>query len=160
MKVAAFSVNEEQLGANSRLTGIRMAALTLRLMENWRRNVGDYDSAMILLAVVAITSGRLLRSDLPHDLRNMANPLPEEALARCSFRSISAATGLNRETTRRKVLDLIERGYLERAANRSVRFRFGYLQTPQSAELLRVQLDAFARVANDLARDGIFKIPS
>jgi hypothetical protein len=154
--VVALIVDEAGSTANSRLTGIRLATLTLRWMENWRRNVGDYDSAIVLLAVVAITSGRLLRTDVEPELRNIAQPFPEEELAKCSFSSIAAATGLNRETTRRKVLHLIERGYLVRLSDGSIRFSPGYIQQPRTADLVRVQLDSFARAANDLARDGVF----
>ncbi len=150
-------IDDDQAQANSRLAGLRLATLTLRWMEYWRRNVGDYDSAMILLAVVAITAGRLLRSDLPVELRDMGKPLPEGYLARCNISSIAAATGLNRETTRRKVKELIELGYLVRLKDQSIRFRPGYLQRPQVKELVRKQLDSFTRVANELARDGVYR---
>lgn len=155
--MAALSIDDDQATANSRLAALRLATLTLRWMENWQRNAGGYDSAMILLAVVAITAGRLLRSELPPELRNMANPVPEGVLAKCSFSSIAAATGLNRETTRRKVKELVERGYLIRLKDGSIRFRPGYLQRPEMAALVRRQLDSFTRAANELARDGVFK---
>jgi hypothetical protein len=150
-------LDDEEATAKSRLSAIRLSALTLRWMENWRRNVGDYDSAMILLAVVAITAGRLLRTELDPELRDMANALPEEALAKCNFSSIAAATGINRETTRRKVLALVERGYLVRLSDGSIRFRPGYLQRPETAELVRVQLEALTGAANDLVREGVLK---
>jgi hypothetical protein len=150
-------IDDEEATAKNRLTAIRLSALTLRWMENWRRNVGDYDSAMILLAVVAITAGRLLRAELDPGLGDMANALPEEALAKCNFSSIAAATGINRETTRRKVTALIERGYLVRLADGSIRFRPGYLQRPEAADLVRVQLEAFTRAANDLVGEGVSK---
>ena len=87
----------------------------------------------------------------------MRNPVPKEYLARCNISSIAAATGLNRETTRRKVQDLVGRGFLMRLDDGSFHFTPGYLQRPHVAELVRKQLDSFTRVANDLARDGIFK---
>jgi len=155
--MTVLSVDNEQATANSRLAALRLTTLTLRWMENWRRSVSDYDSAMILLAVVAITAGRLLRSDLEPELRNMANQLPEGRLARCNFSSIAAATGLNRETTRRKVRELVDAGFLVRLQDGSIRFPLGYLQRPETAELVRRQLDTLTRSVNELARDGVLK---
>jgi hypothetical protein len=157
--MANIVVDEERAAANSRLTAIRLATLTLRWMENWRRNVEDYDSAMILLAVVAITASRLLRSELEPELRDMAVPFPEEALARCNISSIAAATGINRETTRRRVRSLIERGFLVRLRDGSIRFRPGYLQQPRTIDLVRRQLETFVRAADELSREGTLKPP-
>lgn len=153
----AIFVDDGQAAANSRVTAIRLAALTLRLMENWRRRVDDLESLMVLLAVVAITSERLTRSGLPSELRNLERPLPTEQLARCSISSIAAATGLNRETARRKVNDLIGVGILERR-NREICFATGHHQDPFIGELIRAQLDTVTRVVNDLHRDGVLKV--
>lgn len=153
----AIVVDDELAAANSRLTAIRLATLTLRLMENWRRRVQDHESLMVLLAVVAITSERLVRSDLPSDLRNLELPIPTDRLARCSVSSIAAATGLNRETARRKVNELIAANILVRTT-REIRFAAGHLQDPFIGGLIRNQLDAVARLVNDLQRDGVLKV--
>lgn len=141
--------------ANSRLTAIRLALLTSRAMENWREGVGDNDSAMILLAVVAITGERLTRTELPQDLCSVANALPPGYAAGCNISSIASATGLNRETTRRKVSALIERGYLCRSPEGEIGFPADRQQDPATLEFVRRQLEAVARFANDALRDGV-----
>ena len=141
----------------SRLTAIRLALLTSRAMENWREGVGDNDSAMILLAVVAITGERLTRAELPEDLRNVAVPLPPGYAAGCNISSIAAATGLNRETTRRKVSALIERAFLCRSEEGEICFPAARQQDPATLEFLRRQLEAVVRFANDSLRDGVLK---
>jgi|GEM_PF-1462926 len=128
--------------------------LTLRWMEKWRRNVSDYDSAMILVAVVAIAAERLTRADLPDELRDLSRPLPRDELARCNVRSIAAATRLNRETARRKVGALIEAGLLSKGDDGAIGFPPGHLQQDYIRELVRAQLDAVVRLTNDLCRDG------
>lgn len=153
----AIVVDAELAAANSRLTAIRLATLTLRLMENWRRRIDDHESLMVLLAVVAITSERLTRSDLPSELRSLELPIPTDRLARCSISSIAAATGLNRETARRKVNELIAVGILVRTA-REIRFATGHLQDPFIGGLIRNQLDTVTRFVNDLQRDGVLKL--
>jgi hypothetical protein len=152
-----LTIDPQASAAMSRLTAIRLALLTSRAMENWREGVGDNDSAMILLAVVAITGERLTRTDLPEPLCSVATPLPLGYAAGCNISSIAAATGLNRETTRRKVGALIERGYLARSPEGEICFPAARQQDPATLEFLRKQLEAVARFANDSIRDGVLK---
>lgn len=150
----SLTVDEARSEANSRLTAIRLTMLTLRCMENWRRNVTDADSAMILVAVVAITAERLTRNELQGDLRNMAQPLPSDQLAPCNISSIAAATGLNRETARRRVNRLIERGFLTRSEDGAIGFVPGHLQKDYIHDMVRSQLDSVVRTVNALVREG------
>ena len=69
---------QPQAGGESRLAGIQMAMLTLRCMEHYRDVAGDHDSALILLAVVAISAERLTRGGLTDDLGRLDTPLPPE----------------------------------------------------------------------------------
>lgn len=147
-------VHKTSAHARGRLTAIRLTMLTLRMMENWRRNVRDHDSIMILLAVVAITGERLTRSSLEPRFKRLAEPMPAEQLSRCNTSSLAAATGLNRETARRKVNALIERGFLVKAADGSINYKSGHLQQDHVQEMVCEQLDAVVRLTNDLCRDG------
>jgi DNA-binding transcriptional ArsR family regulator len=150
-----LTLDSEALAANSRLTAIRLALLTSRAMENWRRDVGDNDSAMILLAVVAIAGERLTRTELPERLRSVATALPPGFAGECNVSSIAAATGLNRETTRRKVNALVEAGYLERSKDGEIAYPAGRAQDPATLDFVRRQLEAVARFANEAIREGV-----
>jgi len=152
-----LTIDQQASAAMSRLTAIRLALLTSRAMENWRAGVGGNDSAMILLAVVAITGERLTRTELPESLRSVATPLPLGYAAGCNISSIAAATGLNRETSRRKVAALIERGFLARTEDGEICFPAERQQDPATLDFLRKQLEAVARFANDAIRDGVLK---
>ena len=152
-----LTIDTEASAAMSRLTAIRLALLTSRAMENWRAGVGDNESAMILLAVIAISGERLTRTELPEPLCSVATPLPPGYAAGCNISSIAAATGLNRETTRRKVSALIDRGYLARSQGGEICFPATRQQDPSTLEFLRKQLEAVARFANDAIRDGVLK---
>lgn len=92
------------------MIGIRLAMLTLRMRDNWIKLFGDHQTALIALAVVVIMSERLMRSELDPELETLTVPMPTANLAKCNLNSIAAATGLNRETTRRKVDQLVRRG--------------------------------------------------
>lgn len=131
-----------------------MAILTLRCMEHYREVAGDHNSALVLLAVVAISSERLTRGTLPEDLRSLDAPLPLEQLGVCNISSIAVATGFNRETTRRYVNRLIERQVLQRGTDGTIQFTAGYLQSGKIAELLQMQLDTLGRSVTEFLRMG------
>jgi DNA-binding transcriptional ArsR family regulator len=141
------------VSSRSRLVGIRLAVLTLRMRENWRRLFGDDDAHLIALAIVAIVSERLLRTDIDPELQSLERPMPLHELSSCNINSIAAATGLNRETVRRKVGQLVERGLLTKERG-SVRLAPGFTQQELACEVVKSQLDEIRRAMNDLIRAG------
>jgi len=143
----------ENVTAKSRLVGIRLAVLTLRMRETWRHLFGDDDAALIALATVATNSDRMLRAALDPDLESLENALSIDDLSRCNVNSIVAATGLNRETARRKVVRLIEEGLLVREQGR-LRLAPGFTQQRVTLETVRTQLDQLRRAVEDLIRLG------
>lgn len=149
---------QPQAGGESRLAGIQMAMLTLRCMEHYRNVAGDHDSALILLAVVAISSERLTRGGLEEGLRSLDAPLPPEQMGTCNVSSIAVATGFNRETARRHVNRLIERDVLQKGLDGTIQFTAGYMQSGQIAELLQLQLDTLGRSVTEFVRMGAMVI--
>ena len=139
----------------SRLAAHRLITMRLRLLELWREVTGGHEESLVLMAVIAITGDRLTRTDVTPELRNLDNPVPRELLGRCNISSIAIATGLNRETARRVINRLIERGILERSANRSINFTAGRMQGPNAYRISGIQLEEFTRTANALLRDGV-----
>lgn len=127
-------------------------------MEYWSRLAGGYDEAMILVAVGAIKTDKLSRTQMTDYQLDLANPLDQSTYAECSIASIAQATGLHRETARRKVNDLIKRGYLQRAGRSSVIFREGFQQEPFVQDAIDAQLEAFRRTAEKLVRDGVLDL--
>lgn len=149
---------QPQAGGESRLAGIQMAMLTLRCMEHYRNVAGDHDSALILLAVVAISSERLTRGGLEEGLRSLDAPLPPDQMGTCNVSSIAVATGFNRETARRHVNRLIERDVLQKGPDGTIQFTAGYMQSGQIAELLQLQLDTLGRSVTEFLRMGAMVI--
>lgn len=153
----ALTVDEDAARSVGRPTAIALILFTMRWMEHWKHDVDDYDGAMILVAVVAITSGRLLRTDLSAEEKELEQVIGPERLARCNVSSIAAATGLNRETTRRKVNSLVGKGLLVKEASGPIGLAPGIVQRESTLTLVRRQLDGIARIANELIRLGVLK---
>jgi hypothetical protein len=132
----------------------RIANLTLRLMENWRQPFKDGDSVMILLAMAAISGEKLTRARL----ERVSGPGQAHSAGLANavqFNSIAAATGLNRETTRRKVNKLAAAGLIVRADDGSVSFSPGFSQRHEPIAIVRAQLETLRRTANELIRDDV-----
>jgi len=144
--------------ANSRLTAIRLTVLTARLMELWRRGTRDTDTAMILVAVAAITTERMTRQPLTPEQRRLENPVPPEMIGTCNVSSIAAATGLNRETARRRVNALVKDGMLIRSGKGEIYFPDGFLQRPEALQLIRRLLETVVRFVNDQEKDGVLRL--
>ena len=125
--------------------------LTLRMRDNWIRLFGDHETAVIAVAIIVITSERLTRTKLDAHLESLAIPLPHEDLAMCNISSIASATGLNRETTRRRIEELVSSGLVVRQGG-AVRLAPGFTQQNLASEIVRTQLDELRRAANDLLR--------
>ena len=146
-----LTAESETLVRKSRLVGIRLAMLTLRLRENWIRLFGDQETALIVLGIVVISSERLMRTDIDDELENLMVPFPVEQLASCNISSIAAATGFNRETTRRKVEQLAKAGFIIRDGN-VIRLAPGLVQQELVLEVVQSQLAEVRRAVNDLLR--------
>ena len=107
------AIQRSEAAARTRPIGLRIAILTLRLLENWRAHLGlDHDCALIVMATAAITMEKFTRLELEPEHRDVRAVIPPQVLTRCNVSSIAAATGLNRETARRKVRLLVQDGVL------------------------------------------------
>jgi len=152
-----LSTPAQQVGSKSRLAGIRLAVLTLRLRETWQRLFGDDDAALIALAVIVTVSDRLLRAEVDPELQSLDRPMPLDQLSTCNISSIANATGLNRETARRKVQQLVKTGLLVKKGG-GVSLAPGFTQQTLAWEVVQAQLDEVRRAVNDLIRAGAIKI--
>jgi DNA-binding IclR family transcriptional regulator len=134
-----------------------MALHTMRLMEHWRTAFGTLDRAIVILAVTAITAERLTRGELPEGLASLRSIMPQNTLGKCNISSIAAASGLNRETARRKVNELVSDGFLVREKDGSVAFNNGFGGQQWVLDLVSKQLTTVAKTTKDLASDGVLE---
>ena len=154
-------IDDEAVAAKSRLVHIALLNLNLRLMENWRSaqrsSAGgalDYDSLMILMAVIVIAAEKVLRADLDPALQSLSRELPRSSRAKVNLSSIAAATAINRETVRRKVHNLQEAGWLLRDKD-GIRVVQGVVPYETVRGIISAQLDALTRIFHQLEKLGV-----
>lgn len=156
--VSSLTIQQEEAMANSRPIGLRMALMTLRLLENWRTHLGlDQDCALIVLATAAITMEKFTRLEFEPEHRDIRRTMPAELLTKCNVSSIAAATGLNRETARRKVQTLLNGGQLIADDKGSLRLSPEYTREVQTSEMMSSQLLTLVQTANGLLKDNILR---
>jgi hypothetical protein len=85
----------------------------LRILRAAGETYGDdYEGIIIYWSVAIASVGRFLRNDDLTALIESGSPIPEEAHHAISARAIAEATGLPRETVRRKIAGLVADGHL------------------------------------------------
>lgn len=156
-----LAVDDEEVGAKSRLAHVALLNLNLRFMENWRSvqiasagSVLDYESLMILMAIIVIGGERVLRAELEPELQTLEQRMPQNRVGKANFSSIAAATAINRETVRRKVNNLQKAGWVVRDKE-GIRTVPGVISYEDLRSIIGAQLDALARTVNQLTRLGI-----
>ena len=151
-----FQIDDSRADMQLRKIGLQLAISGLRIVEEYRRVYGeDNDRVMIVLAVVASTLERAIRNDETGEIADLRQTLPDELMSPCNVASISIATGLPRETARRKVNALIGEGILKRDRRGVLTFVNGIGKKPVVYQMLRKQAGEIARLATVFSEAGI-----
>ena len=157
-----IAVDEKEAELKSRLALVAILSCNLTLMENWRRLHAkiwgkslDYESTVILAAIVVIGSERLLHGVEPA-FQTLGTAIPADRLRPCNLSSISAATSLNRETVRRRIVQLEDAGVVSRGPKGSVRMIIHDDQRDAIKKAVKTQLNLIRRTAMRLTDFGIF----
>ena len=123
----------------SRLVALRIAMLSLRSLENWRRPVTDYDNIAILLAIAAISGEKLTRTTLEPEFQNLAMPNPGRSAHAVQHQFDCEGDGTQSRN------------------DQAQEFSPEFTQPSEPMALVRAQLDILNRAANEFVRDGVLK---
>lgn len=160
-----LELETESALAKSRIAFLTLTALNLRIMDNWRQTqsavlgrVLDYESTMITLAVVAISSEHLTRGNLEPELQSLTIEWPHERFKKCNVASIAETTNLNRETVRRKVAQLVKSGVFIREDDGGIHLAPGITQNQEVLSIVKSHLRAVEKAVNGLIREKVFRV--
>ena len=121
----------------------------LRIMRAAGDTYGhDYEAILIYWSVLMASVGRYLRNaDQVKLIEGGGAPLPPEEHHPISARAIAEATGLPRETVRRKIAALVADGYLAQDS-RGVRSIPGLLEQRDNAQIISLSSREIKRMAH------------
>ena len=154
--MSRFVIDPQSVRDESRLVVMEIVRTLMRLTEGFQQIFGpDLDRVMIVLAVGVITGERPVRAAAAPDVvRRFGVPIPSEDLVRCTALGIAAATGLPRETARRKMQRMIDDGLLVQDEVVGVRVNPDILQQVEFQELVVRHAGEIARLTNVLVEHG------
>jgi len=121
-------------------------------------SVLDYETTMILMAIIVISAEKLLRTELDPELQTLTRRLPPNKTNKVNLSSVAAATGINRETVRRKVNDLQKAGLVVRD-DYGIRIPEGVVDLEVLKQIIDAQLEAITRTVNQLSKLGVLLRP-
>ncbi len=152
-----FTVDPDAVRNESRLVTLEVGISMLRLIGIYQEVFGpDPNRLMIVIAVGAITTERPVRDpNAPEHFARFGVPIPSADMARCTALAVSAATGLPRETTRRKIRQMIDDGLLIRDEPVGVRINPDIVQRPEFQVIVRRHAGEIARLTNALLDRGV-----
>jgi hypothetical protein len=117
---------------------------------------GDIDLAIIAgAAAIAGTDALMRDATQRRDFADMKTIVGERQRG-CNALSLAEATGLPRETVRRKMKQLVEMGILVRRGARDYILRPGVLQSPPYRQLFEELSAETLRLLNACLEDGIY----
>lgn len=138
--------------------GFRMQSLAaiesfLRMLQAVIEIYGDLEAFTVYLAVLAANAGAVSRDAVLSARFGGEEPIPEEYLRPVSARAIALSTGLSRETTRRKLTQLIDDGHLIKDA-RGIRPPVTVMAQRDNMKFAKLLLEEFSRTAKRVTQIG------
>ena len=143
---------DQEVGAGERVKAIASVEILLRIMRKAIDCFPDDDLETILVAltVAAASSGSHLRDQAL--LRSLGGgALPDDLLKPTSARDVAQSTGLARETVRRRITALVEKGRLTKD-ERGVRTLSGAITRNRNLEFSRFLIHELTTAHSKLAR--------
>ncbi|OYY67862.1 hypothetical protein [Sphingomonas sp. 28-63-12] len=155
-----ISTNPAKMAANWRVAMFGVANLFLATQRAFTS--GDIpispSELLIYLTVCVANVQKLMRERSIPDHFTATAILPREWVVPISRNAIASATGLPRETVRRQVERLIERGLLIEDCRGGVTPPAGVIEMLGLAPMLEPLLAEFTKTAEQLARIGVIEI--
>ncbi len=134
---------------NLRLKGLLVCEALLRLFRTITDHFDcDIECFICYLAVISANLGRIVRD--PESLRLLEDrPPPDEYRLPVSRRAIASSVGLPRETVRRKVMELVEKGHLVEVRG-GLRAVSPVLERADNRQIVLEAIRTFERIVSEL----------
>jgi hypothetical protein len=146
--------------ANSRVFAYNLVSFLARADQLRRKHFeDDIDLAIIAEAVaMAAIDPRMRDPDFMRDFRSVDTVVGIEKQRGVNALSIAAATGIPRETTRRKIKRLLVLGVLAEIGRGKYVLKPGYLQSPATRTLFEELTRASVRFVNDCLDQRVLQV--
>ncbi|MBI1181063.1 MAG: hypothetical protein GC201_10930 [Alphaproteobacteria bacterium] len=149
----------EEFEAKSRVFMYEFCELLCKVLPGYGQMFrGDLAKVFILLALAAANVQRLMASQQRGAFEAMKERVPGELQTPVNALSVAEATGLPRETVRRKLKEMITSGAVVEDERGGYRLRPGTFQQEQMTELYFASFRAFAKAADVCLEAGLLEV--
>lgn len=156
-KSPRLELDEEAFEGHARLFSYQFSQFFQRVMREYQHTFdGDLEKALIIHAMASTNISRVIGDDaLRREWSSLDGVIPTEHQTPSNALSIAEATGIPRETTRRKIKLLIAEGLLMEDERGGYRLAPGFVQSEPMRALVAFQMREMIRLVN-LALEGGF----
>jgi len=157
---ASRALRSHRLHENSRIFALKFAIFYQEITRLQRAMFnGDLDLFIVAGAIaVGSIESRMRDRDFHDTYASLESVIGEEMQRGCNASSIADATGLPRETVRRRIKRLIEMGIVVRRATGDYVIRAGLVQSETYSRLFGQLSDAVLRLVNDCVEEQVFAV--
>jgi DNA-binding transcriptional ArsR family regulator len=154
------AVRSHRLTENSRVFALKLSVFYQEASRLQRAIFGgDIDLFIVAGAIaVATIESRMRDQEFRQRFASLATVIEEDLQRGCNASSIAQATGMPRETVRRRIKRLIEMGIVVRRAAGDYVLRAGVVQAPAYDIMFRQLSDAVLRLVNDCLEEEVFAV--
>lgn len=156
----AIALDTEQYEKISRVFAYHFSDFVQRFWQVYVGVVGNDLQKVIIFHTISLASSPLVAND-PEALgpyKSMRLPLPAEMQVPCSALSVAEATGLPRETTRRKIKEMVAENLLQEDPRGGYRLATGVLQRPEIVAIFEQNVRSLVRFTNASVALGALQI--
>ncbi len=152
-----LSIDEEELNANLRLAGYVVVNQFLTGFRLMCQSTGlDPVSQLVLMTITAASIQRALRETGEGRVDTGKELLAEQHFRPISRRAVAEATGLSRETVRRKINTLIEKGLVSVDSDGGVK-TMNVIANPDIARVLSQLVGGHTQATNVLLSEKVIR---
>jgi hypothetical protein len=155
-------IARDKYEANSRIFAIAFVRFFQQACRAQMKLFADDIDLVVVAGSVAIANieTRMRDKDFRREFRDVSTVVGIDRQRGCNALSVAEATGLPRETVRRKINRLVEMGILVRRGVGDYVLRPGVIQTPPFADMFRDMSDELLRMVNECLDEEVFSVSS
>ncbi|MQT11176.1 hypothetical protein [Segnochrobactrum spirostomi] len=155
-----IALNSERYDKISRIFAYHFSDFVLRFWQTYVGVVGNDLQKVIIFHTISLATAPIVANnpDALGEFASLRLALPAEMQVPCSALSVAEATGLPRETTRRKIKEMVADKLLQEDPRGGYRLAAGVLQRPEIVAIFEHNVRSLVRFANASVTLGALQI--
>lgn len=159
-KSPTIALNSERYEQVSRIFAFHFSDFVLRFWQAYIHVVGNDLQKAIIFHTVSLATAPIVANnpEALGEFASLSRTLPADMQVPCSALSVAEAAGLPRETTRRKIKEMVADNLLQEDPRGGYRLATGVLQRPEIVAIFEHNVRSLVRFTNASVTLGALQI--